>query len=258
MSSMTCVHCHVAMSGRKRRFCSAKCSRQHRKPCTADGCDKPTQARGLCSSHYEAWRRSTQRVHVTCEWCGKSADLPKRSGVRKYCGLECTGRARGWSNAGKTPSACRSLAVVPSIPRVQSTQHPAGKGRLTAGRCRVCQSPFISHYSDVTCSETCTRIHRTRRMNQKWHRRRARLSQVQADPGLRSHLVFKRDNFHCHICGKMTKPTRHWLHPRYPTLDHIVPLSRGGEHTFANTATACRLCNSRKSDRLAGDQLALM
>jgi 5-methylcytosine-specific restriction endonuclease McrA len=32
----------------------------------------------------------------------------------------------------------------------------------------------------------------------------------------------------------------------HPTLDHIVPLHRGGADTFENTSAACRRCNSLK------------
>ena len=34
-----------------------------------------------------------------------------------------------------------------------------------------------------------------------------------------------------------------------PTLDHILPLSRGGLHTYDNTQLLCQSCNSRKKDK---------
>lgn len=47
---------------------------------------------------------------------------------------------------------------------------------------------------------------------------------------------------HCHYCGaKLTKTTR--------TIDHVVPLSKGGAHTISNIVPACRGCNSKKNDR---------
>ncbi len=50
--------------------------------------------------------------------------------------------------------------------------------------------------------------------------------------------VFKRDNFECQYCG-----TRRDL-----TLDHVMPSSRGGAHTWTNLVTACKRCNARKGD----------
>jgi len=51
--------------------------------------------------------------------------------------------------------------------------------------------------------------------------------------------IFKRDNFECQYCG-----TRKDL-----TLDHIIPSSRGGQHTWVNLVTACKRCNAVKGDR---------
>jgi len=50
--------------------------------------------------------------------------------------------------------------------------------------------------------------------------------------------IFKRDNFECQYCG--TK--------RDLTLDHVMPSSRGGPHSWLNLVTACKRCNTRKGD----------
>ena len=36
--------------------------------------------------------------------------------------------------------------------------------------------------------------------------------------------------------------------PTYPTLDHIIPLAKGGTHTWNNVQCACAMCNSEKRD----------
>ncbi len=33
------------------------------------------------------------------------------------------------------------------------------------------------------------------------------------------------------------------------TIDHFMPLARGGAHAIRNLVPACRSCNSRKKDR---------
>jgi len=38
--------------------------------------------------------------------------------------------------------------------------------------------------------------------------------------------------------------------PKELTLDHIVPLARGGRSTKGNCAPACKECNNRKKDLL--------
>ncbi|MHA6796013.1 HNH endonuclease [Pseudonocardia bannensis] len=51
--------------------------------------------------------------------------------------------------------------------------------------------------------------------------------------------VLRRDGRRCAYCSK-----------RADTIDHVVPRSRGGTHTWDNCVAACRACNSRKADRL--------
>ena len=51
--------------------------------------------------------------------------------------------------------------------------------------------------------------------------------------------IFERDRWTCHLCGKK-------VHKSKATLDHIVPLSKGGDHTVTNVALAHRRCNNKK------------
>jgi 5-methylcytosine-specific restriction endonuclease McrA len=54
--------------------------------------------------------------------------------------------------------------------------------------------------------------------------------------------VFARDNWTCQYCGAPAE-----------NLDHVVPRSGGGEHSWENVVAACRRCNSKKENRLAED-----
>jgi hypothetical protein len=60
--------------------------------------------------------------------------------------------------------------------------------------------------------------------------------------------IYERDNYHCTYCGKqLTRFTA--------TLDHITPVSEGGDNSAENLKTACLQCNSRKTARPLGDFL---
>jgi 5-methylcytosine-specific restriction endonuclease McrA len=54
--------------------------------------------------------------------------------------------------------------------------------------------------------------------------------------------VFARDEWTCQYCGAGAE-----------NLDHVIPRSRGGTHTWDNVVAACRRCNSRKENRLIED-----
>lgn len=51
--------------------------------------------------------------------------------------------------------------------------------------------------------------------------------------------VFNRDNYQCKSCGKTQQETE-------LTVDHIIPLSRGGANDISNLQTLCRCCNQQK------------
>jgi len=56
---------------------------------------------------------------------------------------------------------------------------------------------------------------------------------------LNRRAVFARDNYRCQYC-----------HAAAENIDHVIPRSRGGTHTWDNVVAACRSCNARKEDRL--------
>ena len=64
----------------------------------------------------------------------------------------------------------------------------------------------------------------------------------QARIGLNRRAVFARDNHRCQYCGAAAE-----------NIDHVVPRSKGGTHTWENVVAACRPCNMRKEDRLLAD-----
>lgn len=61
--------------------------------------------------------------------------------------------------------------------------------------------------------------------------------------------VLARDGWRCYACGADTKDVADPFDPRSATVDHVVPLSRGGEHTMSNMRCCCLHCNSAKQER---------
>jgi 5-methylcytosine-specific restriction endonuclease McrA len=56
--------------------------------------------------------------------------------------------------------------------------------------------------------------------------------------------VFIRDGFTCQYCGR---------HAGDLTIDHVIPRSRGGAHTWDNLVSACKTCNHRKGGKSLGE-----
>ena len=57
-------------------------------------------------------------------------------------------------------------------------------------------------------------------------------------PPVNRREVLRRDKYACQYCGNTKKLT----------LDHVIPRSKGGKHSWDNVVIACEPCNSRKGD----------
>lgn len=71
---------------------------------------------------------------------------------------------------------------------------------------------------------------------------RAKKADVQFDESVKLVEVFRQYRGICAICRK-------WVQPRYASMDHIVPIIRGGTHTYDNLQLTHLRCNLRKGDR---------
>lgn len=54
--------------------------------------------------------------------------------------------------------------------------------------------------------------------------------------------VFARDAHRCQYCNRPAE-----------NLDHVIPRSRGGEHSWENVVASCRPCNTRKENRFLNE-----
>lgn len=153
-----------------------------------------------------------------------------------------------------------------------------------SGNCIVCGKPMSPDASRDACSGKCEWLARTgwivrcvecnctidRRIepNRRYcgdcrkerllaHRKRARVKEkvkrrrlVKATTveSVVSRLVFERDEWVCWICKEECSAVYDCNDPMSPTLDHVTPLAKGGEHTYANIKTAHAWCNTMKSD----------
>lgn len=219
-SCRCCLHCGIFFKfkpgGRNLdggKYCSSFCKNlASRKP--------------LLPTSSFAYPRSNIAI-INCGWCGKL--FTARNTKMLYCSDECRddnvkvlGRARGMADRG-------------------------------VNECKECGKSFIKSYGEGPrqfCSESCQNLNRKRAKRVCKSIRRARKRTNSCEP-VDPIKVFERDGYICKICGCQTPITFRgsWL-PYAPELDHIIPLSKGGEHTYKNTQCTCRACNQSKGNKI--------
>jgi len=55
--------------------------------------------------------------------------------------------------------------------------------------------------------------------------------------------VYLRDEYQCQYCSEI-------VNEKTASIDHVLPISKGGKNRWDNLTTACRTCNSNKSSKL--------
>jgi len=70
----------------------------------------------------------------------------------------------------------------------------------------------------------------------------AKTPRIAIPPEVRKY-VFERDRYQCQSCGKTQLETQ-------LSIDHIIPLARGGQNDISNLQTLCCPCNRQKKHNL--------
>lgn len=182
-----------------------------------------------------------------CAECGKHC-VQGEGGVslnaRKFCGPACKKAMckREWVAANRPYRG----------PCCHVSQAPTAR-RWAYGPCVECG---VIEMRRQTGAGYCSRDCMTRAARR---RRRARLRHARVET-VNLYELGQRDNWTCGICGEDVDATLEVPELRAPTVDHITPLAKGGNHSYANTQLAHFICNSVKGDTVpdgASPQLTL-
>lgn len=137
---------------------------------------------------------------------------------------------------------------------------------IKVGTCAECGVVFVNKgRTRVTCSSECSKRHANSKKEVK--RRKMELN-GEIDSDITLVKLFNRDNGECYLCGdtcdwddKEERENGTVVGRTYPSIEHVVPISKGGRHTWDNVKLAHHYCNSIKSDKQITEdtgQLVLM
>ncbi len=169
---------------------------------------------------------------------------PKEPQSCKICGEPLMGQARRACS-----KACRKEM---GRRRAQETYTPAKPRPI---ECEVCGKTFKVKGGRKYCKPCRKIVDRLWKATQKT-KRRARIAAVLIET-FDNREVLERDGWRCQICGRKLRKAAKYPHPQAATVDHIIPLALGGEHSLRNVQCACRQCNGVKSATVGGSQLRM-
>ncbi|MGH3629083.1 MAG: HNH endonuclease [Sciscionella sp.] len=149
--------------------------------------------------------------------------------------------------------------------RFCSNECQAGYKRLRRGvrdavgttiRCAWCAAQFVKgstnrHYCSTACADAAYRDQKGERDADKNHIRRSRCK-GSASERIDRLTVYVRDKWICGLCHDKIDWRLTWPNLKSVSLDHIVPLSAGGTHTYDNVQAAHLSCNSIAGDKRGG------
>lgn len=162
--------------------------------------------------------------------------------------------ASGWRWGEKEKCICavcsKEFLIAPSSKRKVSYCSPECRNELRMTSCDYCgkkvkRSLAKKNGGKDYCSEECTKRIANLRHDKRIYRN------GKPDLSINLFSLFKRDDGICKLCGRMTRFTGDIQSEEYPSIDHIIPISKGGKHEWNNVQLAHRGCNDLKSDKIA-------
>lgn len=240
--------------------------------CSIDGCHQLQAARGWCSPHYQAWysHGTPTPTPIECVDCG--VDLGRPQGRKERCSVCAYERVK--ASARERSARLVAEGANRKAPRSWTCSRcgqDAGTSVRARSLCHACSRD--SSASECTerdcgrptrarglCSMHYKRARRAEGVDWKrspwddarrnsYHKRRALKAGSAAGPAFSNSDVFERDGWLCGLCDEPVSPDAVYPDPFSPSLDHVVPLSRGGAHSLENSQLAHLRCNVRKGAR---------
>lgn len=264
-------------------------------PIPCRGCGKeftPRFRESSCSISCAQRSRHGSHQGYHCVGCGRSFWRERRSQIgnsadkRGYCSRECAYRnINQWHPVRKTKSKpwaqghkcrdceteitgrvlrcdeCRARAHATTLAEGRETFTLRYRPQLAAAKkseprvCKECRQEFAPEYGNkrrAFCSRLCLR-----RFGQRASKA-IRRTHAKSGERFSAREIFERDRWRCGLCGQGIDRHLRSPHERCATIDHIVPIARGGQHERRNVQAAHRECNWRKGVASCGSQLRLV
>lgn len=205
-------------------------------PCTVRDCEKPHASGGMCSAHYTRLRRTGS---ATTRKFGQVVDGKR---ICATCNVDTP--LELMSKSAK--SYCREC--VNTAARARLVYKPKVLGKRP---CNYCGLEFsYNKKKNLHCSPECAAATINTRNWKHLQARRARMKDAYVE-SFHSREIYERDRWLCGICEKQIDPAAKLPDKMSASIDHVIPISKGGTHERANVQAAHLFCNVSKGAKLA-------
>lgn len=186
-----------------------------------------TMSKARFCSNYCRLDYLTPKFNKECIYCG--ANYIGSAGSSDYCSNKCSDNSRYEEYRKSLPTYNK--------------------------KCCECSDFFSTNGKNRKfCQTDCSRKYHGRL---KELRKRERIiANGPVDKDISIERLMDRDNKTCYLCNEKCEINDFEVRdcgtivtgPNYPSVDHIIPVSKGGTHTWDNVMLACRKCNIEKRD----------
>jgi len=190
------------------------------------------------------YKKGEAIVELKCNGCGTlfivcASLLRKEKGITYQCSV-CTEKKKKEEKVNKAiEKQGKAHRLAPKI-----------KGQKSFNECKC--GKFLLPGQGV-CDQ-CKKKARRKQDRRKETKRRMRCKG--GDWSISLEKLYERDKGICYLCGCLCNwDDCQWkdgvfiVGPTYPSVEHVVPLSKGGTHEWKNVKLACFICNSKKGAR---------
>lgn len=198
-----------------------------------------------CATWHKRHPDMSRPASRACLCCGTS--ISNKAITAKYCSSRCRDRYNGRVAAPRPTKIC-------ALPECALPFTPTQEWQ----RCCSEKHGKLLYNRESTADGRRQREPWNDARRERYHRRRALKKAASTGDPVRFSEIAERDHWSCGLCHKRVNPALAWPDPMSPSLDHVIPLTKGGMHDPANVQLAHLRCNVTKNNRGGGEQLALI
>lgn len=249
--TLECEECSQSFEprngGKKQKYCSGACRRQ-------------VALRNL--KNRQALALSQRLEKLFCRQCGEKIYYKGCGAIPIFCTEKCKTKFHNTKNRRGLPSLklnqpkdCEFCGKT-FMPKKRDAKYcpdsycpqKAYERRKELGEvitrsfdvvCDGCGTKFVAKKANGRwCSKLCA--------NRHWGNLRAKGGRVRTAGDYSDREIFIRDNWICHLCQKPIDQGLSRTDPMGATIDHVLPLSKGGDDSLGNVKAAHWSCNRAK------------